>query len=267
VGESLSSQGVEPYTLLLLLNTEDEKANSTAALPAATPQHKGSRIGNASKVDKSAKPAAGDPEPPDNSPLANIWDEPSLAKYIVVENGEVTSATLNKMIERMTSIETIDLQLTQTFLITYKSFTSADEIWLKLMERYDAPARVSEVDRQKVRVRVCMFIKKWLEGRRAGDVGPELLMQMVDFIEKRLPKDGLSDMQQVLAKMVSGGNEKVIQYDRRQAPKVKHPKVKTLEKMTVMDIDATELARQITLKTWEIFCLIQPAEFFDQAWM
>ncbi len=264
-GESLAAQGVEPYTVLLLLNKEDDKPAQPT--PAAAPEGKARGLKDLT-ISKATKPAAADPEPPDNSPLANIWEEPHSVKYIIVENGEVTSATLNKMIERMTSIDTIDLQLTQTFLITYKSFTSADEMWLKLMERYDAPPRVSEVDRQKVRVRMCMFLKKWLEGRRAGDVGPELLMKMVDFIEKRLPKDGLSDMQQVLTRMVSGGqHEKVIQYDRRQAPKVKHPKVKTVEKMTVMDIDPTELARQITLKTWEIFCMIQPPEFFDQAWM
>lgn len=58
----------------------------------------------------------------------NIWDEPSTPKYILIENGEVQSATLNKMIERMTSIDTIDLQLTQTFLSTYKSFTTTDEV-------------------------------------------------------------------------------------------------------------------------------------------
>lgn len=136
------------------------------------------------------------------------------------------------------------------------------------MERYEVPARVSEADRHKVRVRVCMFLKKMLEGRRAGDVGPHLLMRMVEFIEQRLPQDGMTDMQAALHRLVSGSAaEKVITYDRKQAPKVKHPKVKVLEQMTVFDIDPVELARQVTIRTWDIFCLIQPSELFNQAWM
>lgn len=117
-------------------------------------------------------------------------------------------------------------------------------------------------------MRVCMFFKKFLEMRRTGDVNPDLLMQMMDFIEKRLVEDGMNDMQAVLFRVATGSNaEKIFTYDKKQAPKPKYPKVKSIEKMTVLDIDTTELARQITLKTWEMFCAIKPYEFFNQAWM
>lgn len=243
--QSCAKQGVEPYTLLYVVT---DSADGGVA-PNATEASEGQVL---------------EKEMPDN----NIWEEPSGAKYIIIENGEVTSATLNKLIERMTSIDTIDSQLTQTFLITYKSFTTPEKIWAKLLERYEAPERVSDVDRGKVRIRVCMFLKKWMEARQVGEIRPELLMPMLDFIEKRLASDGLNDMQAALFRLMTGAaSEKVISYDRRQAPKPKIPKVRALDKMTVLDIDSTELARQITIKTWEIYCLIQPNELFNQAWM
>ena len=243
-GESFVKQGVEPYHVLHVVTEADISALKTR------------------------EQAAGGPEPPSDEPLGNIWDEPYTPKYVVVENGELQSASMNKIIERMTSIDTIDLQLSQTFLSSYKSFTTAEETWSKLKERYNVPAAVSEDEKRKVRVRICMFVKKWLEVKRTGDIKPDLMMEIMDFIEKTLPEDGLQDMQGALLKLLTGSaSEKVITYDRKQAPKVKHPKVRVLDKMTVMDIDPAELARQITLKTWEMFCLIQPIELFNQAWM
>ncbi len=95
-------------------------------------------------------------------------------------------------------------------------------------------------------MRVLMFLKKWLEGRRRGEMSQPLLAEIVTFIETRLPQDGLQDMQQVLLRLAGGNTqEKVITYDRRQAPKPKHPKVKVLDRMGVLDIDPVELARQL----------------------
>ena len=55
--------------------------------------------------------------------------------------------------------------------------------------------------------------------------------------------------------------------DRRNVPKPRLPKVKAVEKMTFLDVEPLELARQITIKAWEMFCRIRPNEFFNQNWM
>ena len=67
--------------------------------------------------------------------------------------------------------------------------------------------------------------------------------------------------------MTGSNTEKVVSYNQRQPPKVKHPKIKSVDRLTVLDIESVELARQITLLTWGIFCKIKPNEFFNQNWM
>lgn len=133
---TLAEQGVEPYTLLLLLASGvDTLAHNDSGAAAAPVQRRQPTLTQELTQEHSVAVAASAAAPAADEPLANIWEEPNTAKYIVVEGGEVTSATLNKIIERITSIDTIDLQLTQAFLCTYKSFTTAEETWQKLMER------------------------------------------------------------------------------------------------------------------------------------
>ncbi len=189
-------------------------------------------------------------------------------KNVFFSTGEVLSASINKLVERLTSIDTINLQLTQIFLSTFKSFTTSGELWAKLMERYNCPSVVPEAERKQIRTRVCLFLKKWMESRSTGDLTPDLQMQIMNFIENNLVADGLQEMQTVLLRVMTGtSTEKVFVLDRRNVPKPKLPKVKTVEKMTVLDLDPLELARQITIKAWEIFTRIRPNEFFNQNWM
>lgn len=277
--KACNSQGVEPYTVLFVVVVDDDD-ESISTDPSSMAQASSVAIQRADGTtmmatglqpmsSASASALASDKKAAEEEePVMNIWDEAFGPKYIVIENGEVTSASINKIIERMTSIETIDLTLTSVFLYTYKSFTNAEEVWMKLMERYNVPERVSEQDTKKLRLRVCMFIKKWMEMRRTGDINPDLLMKIMDFIEQRLAADGLAEMQSVLFRIMTGASaEKIVSYNQKQPPKAKQPKVKSIEKMTVLDVDPLELARQITLFTWEQFIKIKPYEFFNQNWM
>ncbi len=271
--QTLSKQGVEPYTVIFVVVRE--------AAPSAS---SGGGIGTSSDAVESEQPylaplnlvpsGAGVSEVPEqpasDSELFSMWEEPAGPRFIVIDEqtGEVTSASLNKLIERMTSVDTIDLQLTQIFFCTFKSFSTPEEVWSKLLERYAAPDLMPEAEKKKIRVRVCMFVKKWMETRQLGDVSTVLLNQIVHFAESTLPQDGLQDMQTVLLRVLTGNStEKVITFDRKQAPKPKIPKIKSVEKMTILDLDAMELARQVTLQTWDTFCKIRPNEFFNQNWM
>jgi hypothetical protein len=67
---------------------------------------------------------------------------PSVEHNIVYnDEGQVKGGTLDALVERLTSPSTIDLAFTQTFLLTFKTFTTAEEFFDKLVRRY-APSNI-----------------------------------------------------------------------------------------------------------------------------
>jgi son of sevenless-like protein len=50
--------------------------------------------------------------------------------------GQVKGGTLDALMERLTRHDMMDSTFNQTFLLTFKSFTTAEEFFDKLVERY-----------------------------------------------------------------------------------------------------------------------------------
>ena len=50
--------------------------------------------------------------------------------------GQVKGGTLDALIERLTRHDMMDSTFNQTFLLTFKSFTTAEEFFEKLVGRY-----------------------------------------------------------------------------------------------------------------------------------
>ena len=110
----------------------------------------------------------------------NIWEEPadSPANITFASEGEgvVAAASLNKLIERLTTAEdasesTNYLDFMKTFILTYQSFTTPTDLLKKLIERYHVPRQKDKgipfLDfdkfRLKVQFRVCNVIQQWIK--------------------------------------------------------------------------------------------------------
>lgn len=73
----------------------------------------------------------------------NIWAEREYDPKFVIFDGErqnkdelsIRAASLNQLIMRLTSTRVVDLDFVNTFLLTYHSFTTPEEVMLKLEER------------------------------------------------------------------------------------------------------------------------------------
>eukprot|EP00004_Rigifila_ramosa_P023034 TRINITY_DN6406_c0_g1_i1.p1 TRINITY_DN6406_c0_g1~~TRINITY_DN6406_c0_g1_i1.p1 ORF type:complete len:737 (+),score=176.85 TRINITY_DN6406_c0_g1_i1:1228-3438(+) len=121
------------------------------------------------------------PDPPDS--LSNIKFEPAAEG----ERPMVHSATLNKLICRLTSPDFFDIEMLKAFVGTYQSFTRASTVLNKLIERYRIPPELqgkamSEDDVRSMQLRVCRFIKFWIEARPADFLDPEINKTLRDFI-------------------------------------------------------------------------------------
>lgn len=51
----------------------------------------------------------------------------------------------------------------KAFLATYQSFTTPLDLFTKLIERYEVPDHVSESTANKVRLRVVIVLKYWIQ--------------------------------------------------------------------------------------------------------
>lgn len=117
------------------------------------------------------------------------------------EEKEIRAATLDKIIEMLTSHQTYDSAFLHTVMITYRSFTTPNELFDKLVQRWNYPPPVGfdsdptfdfeqfkrgKLDR--IRLRVTQTIKFWLENFYSYDFDESMLEKLHDFIENVMMK-------------------------------------------------------------------------------
>ena len=75
----------------------------------------------------------------DASHSVSLWDDTERnASNWREEGGELSAASLNQLILKLTSLDN-DLEFQETFLLTYESFTTAEVVMDKLVERFRVP--------------------------------------------------------------------------------------------------------------------------------
>lgn len=70
-------------------------------------------------------------------------------------------SSLNGLILKLTSTSDMDPSFMKNFFLTYRSFTTPDELFYKLMERYNVPDEFSS-EKAQIQMRVCVALKYWL---------------------------------------------------------------------------------------------------------
>jgi Leucine-rich repeat (LRR) protein len=223
----------------------------------------------------------------------DIWEEPHTDEYIVYETPESGSAStsssgssnpsslgaatarnsrlvgaisLNKIIERLTNPSDMDPDFLEIFVFTYRSFTTPEQVLAKLMQRYEVPEKnaegveISDREADMIRVRVCVFLTQWLD-RSFADIDDLLMEKLNIWIENGVSEDRRPLLFNALGKV----RTRKLATTEQLAPNViEVPEVGA--KVTLMDLDVAEMARQLTVYTWSIYTQIKPLEFFDCAW-
>jgi len=114
--------------------------------------------------------------------------------------------------------------------------------------------------RARIKRRILFFIQKWVD-IAFDDFHDQVLEKLIDFLNQSLvndPTDSPAAIQKILDKVES-------KTTAVNDPKMIIPKT-MLEKISWLEIDEVELARQLSLKTSEIFSEIKSSEFFGQCW-
>lgn len=195
---------------------------------------------------------------------------------------EVKGGTLVALVERLTRHDILDSNFINTFLLTYQSFTTADELFNQLVRRFtiQPPLNLSQAEfemwvekKQKlIRVRVLSVLKQWMESfwmEENNDVGKELLKKIHTFAKDvMLPHlSGTTKLMEVVDTRMRGQApelKKMVQNLGTQAPPPILPR--NMKKLKFLDIDAMEFARQLTIIESKAYGKLRPTDCLNKAW-
>eukprot|EP00475_Leptophrys_vorax_P025966 TRINITY_DN3632_c0_g2_i2.p1 TRINITY_DN3632_c0_g2~~TRINITY_DN3632_c0_g2_i2.p1 ORF type:complete len:639 (+),score=195.48 TRINITY_DN3632_c0_g2_i2:54-1970(+) len=200
---------------------------------------------------------------------------------ILSETGAIKCATLDKLIERMTSEQVQDLNLRYVFILTYHSFSNENEVLNKLVERFQIPPPPNitpeeyeffQTAKEKpIRLKVFGVLNFWIKEHYADfENNNELKKKVMDLLA-----GAFSDLpwcDKVAKTVVSTLQKEEAKVTRRKKNEFTFPKffddkaeMRSLEE-GFMEADEEKIAQQITWKDFEVFRRIHPRECLNQRW-
>jgi son of sevenless-like protein len=200
-----------------------------------------------------------------------------------VEPPLLKSGTLLGLVEQLTRHDRLDAQFNGTFLLTYRSFTSAEELFTLLVRRFNVlpPAGLTreqypdwENRKQKlVRLRVVNILKTWFEHywiEESSEQSQALLERAYAFTKTSIVSTktpGAQPLMGVIDQRLKGQDtsaKRLVLTLTNSAPPPILPK--NMKKLKFLDIDATEFARQLTIVESKLYGKIKPIECLDKTW-
>lgn len=175
----------------------------------------------------------------------------------------------------------LDNHFLHTFILTFRSFTSRNDLIDRLMERFNMPppkdvtheefGHFKKEKLDKVRLRVTQTLKYWLENFFVYDFDAEGLKKLdsvVEVIEKSKYPHLATIIKKTVEKVKSDDSGRV--QSKLECPPPMFPKTGLFgaikKDSPIMKWPLLEIARQITLIDFTIFSKIEPKECLNQAW-
>lgn len=196
---------------------------------------------------------------------------------------QLKHGTLTGLVEQLTRHDRLDAVFNGTFLLTYRSFTTAEELFELLVRRFSIqpPPGINqqglaewEDKKQKlVRFRVVNVLKSWLEHfwlEANDEVSRTLLERIYSFAKDSIattktPGSGL--LMAVVEQRLKGQDtsaKRLVLTLTNSAPTSILPK--NMKKLKFLDIDVTEFARQLTIIESKLYGKIKPTECLGKTW-
>ncbi|KAJ2906212.1 RasGEF domain-containing protein [Zalerion maritima] len=196
---------------------------------------------------------------------------------------QVKGGTFDALVEQLTRHDKLDSSFNNTFLLTYRSFTTARELFQHLVRRFSIQppggltSQQYEVWREKkqmiIRFRVVNILKSWFDTFWMEDQSEEskqLIRDVYNFAKdtvKSTETPGAAQLMSLLDQRLSGkesGAKRMVQNISGNAPAPIMPK--NMKKLKFLDIDVTEFARQLTIIESRLYAKIKPTECLNKTW-
>ena len=200
-----------------------------------------------------------------------------------VDPPQLRGGTLIALVEQLTRHDRLDSPFNNTFLLTYRSFTTASELFEMLVKRFSIqpPRGISQDDyrtwvdkKQKpIRFRVVNILKNWFDTywmESNDDASNELLRRVYSFAKDSVATSstpGSGPLMTVVEQRLRGletNSKRMVLNLSTQAPAPIIPK--NMKKLKFLDIDVTEFARQLTIIESKLYGKIKPTECLNKTW-
>lgn len=196
---------------------------------------------------------------------------------------QLRGGTLPALVEQLTRHDRLDSPFNNTFLLTYRSFTTAAELFELLVKRFSVqpPRNLSAEDHKTwvdkkqspIRFRVVNILKSWFDHfwmEPADQVSDQLLRRVYSFAKDSIATTstpGSGPLMTAVEQRLKGQDtnaKRLVPTPSTQIPAPIMPK--NLKKLKFLDIDATEFARQLTIIESGLYCKIKPTECLNKTW-
>ncbi|KAJ3324870.1 hypothetical protein HDU76_013312 [Blyttiomyces sp. JEL0837] len=192
---------------------------------------------------------------------------------------KIKGGKLEVLVERLTLHDTMDPIYLQAFLLTYRSFTTTTKFFNILTKRFliMPPPGLSDEEiedwnkakRQPIRLRVFNVMKSWVETYCQDDEEDKMILTaMKQFatttMAQEIPAIG-NQLLKLIERREQGGMKKILVTTQgRDVPPPILPR--SLRRIKFLDLDALEVARQLTIIESKEYNKLQPTEFLKKAW-
>lgn len=223
------------------------------------------------------------PMSPPEKPFYLGFDYPESDLVINQKDGTIRAGTLPALIERLTLHESMDPAFNSTFMMTYRSFATAEQFVDLLKKRYTmtpppglTPEQLQDWQEHKqtpVKLRVFNTFKTWVDQHLRDDQDSEALDAIETFVTTVMANDPQLQMPiKHLIKAIErrrttrGVLARRLTSSMTMPPAPIIPKVSAVKSLRVTDINPLELARQLTLMEAKLYNMISPTECMHKAW-
>ncbi|KAL5120039.1 cell division cycle-related protein [Pleosporales sp. CAS-2024a] len=196
---------------------------------------------------------------------------------------QLRGGTLAGLVEQLTRHDRLDPAFNNTFLLTYRSFTTAGELFEMLVKRWSIqpPQGIAKEDYQiwvdkkqkPIRFRVVNILKSWFDNywMEGNDEEARILIQRVyNFAKDHVATTstpGAGPLMTSVEQRSRGPDmptKRLVPTLNAQTPQPILPK--HMKKLKFLDIDATEFARQLTTIESRLYGKIRPTECLNKTW-
>jgi RasGEF domain/RasGEF N-terminal motif len=277
---AVRSFAVTAYTLCSVLGTsrDSEQVMLAAAAAAAA-----AAASSSSSVDVPATLLAsaavdgggGDGSVVTTADWRNFWTEPGGKKgkflWEVPEKkgADMKKASLNALVQTLTSDKVYSQDFTKAFLRTYQSFATPRLLIAKLAERFNVPPKTLPDSRvQAIRLRIVVALKHWVE-TQFFDFDDDTIAELRKLIAR------IDVTASALAKSLHELVEASLDERMKAISEPLQPPPSDLEAATSTDnspmllfleMSDEEIARQLTIIAFAAFRAIEPAELLARCW-
>lgn len=210
--------------------------------------------------------------------------ENDISWDLKVQPPQVKGGSLYALVEQLTRHDKLDSSFNNTFLLTYRSFTTARELFELLVKRFSIqpPEGLTQNESEQwrdrkqklIRFRVVNIIKNWFDNFWMEDASldetKQLILAVFAFARdtvKSTETPGSAPLMAVLEQRLNGkdtGARRLVQTQNQNTPPAIMPK--NMKKLKFLDIDVTEFARQLTIIESRLYGKIKPTECLNKTW-